>query len=166
MRRGLLARHQAIQPCALELGADALRFLRAGERPDQHAVERAHVAHHGLVDLRLVRGKCGGVLAHDLGRQRLGFRLGAQGRDLDAQVPALLAGFGQGGVPAWRLLLAGNGAGLDARAAQNIIAKRNGKKVDKDVIYPTVQDGVKGVAFVEACIASSKRNGAWVKPQG
>ena len=41
--------------------------------------------------------------------------------------------------------------------------KRNGKKVDKDVIYPTVQDGVKGIAFVEACIASSKRNGAWVK---
>ena len=57
-------------------------------------------------------------------------------------------------------------ATIYTEAARAIIAKRNGKKVDKDVIYPTVQDGVKGVAFVEACIASSKRNGAWVKAQG
>jgi predicted dehydrogenase len=56
-------------------------------------------------------------------------------------------------------------ATIYTEAAKAIIAKRNGKKVDKDVIYPTVQDGVKGVAFVEACIASSKRNGAWVKAQ-
>jgi hypothetical protein len=30
------------------------------------------------------------------------------------------------------------------------------------VVYPTVDDGVKGVAFVEACVASSRRTGAWV----
>jgi len=54
-------------------------------------------------------------------------------------------------------------ATIYTEAAKAIIAKRKGQKVDKDVIYPTVQDGVKGVAFVEACIASSKRNGAWVK---
>ena len=54
-------------------------------------------------------------------------------------------------------------ATIYTEAAKAIFAKRKGKKVDKDVIYPTAQDGVKGVAFVEACIASSKRNGAWVK---
>jgi predicted dehydrogenase len=54
-------------------------------------------------------------------------------------------------------------ATIYTEAAKAIIAKRKGHKVDKDVLYPTVQDGVKGVAFVEACIASSKRNGAWVK---
>jgi predicted dehydrogenase len=54
-------------------------------------------------------------------------------------------------------------ATIYTEAARAIIAKRNGKPVDPDVIYPTVEDGVKGVAFVEACIASSKRNGAWVK---
>jgi len=54
-------------------------------------------------------------------------------------------------------------ATIYSEAAKAIIAKRKGQKVDKDVLYPTVQDGVKGVAFVEACIASSKRNGAWVK---
>ena len=30
-------------------------------------------------------------------------------------------------------------------------------------VYPTVQDGVEGVAFVEACVKSSKKNGAWTK---
>jgi predicted dehydrogenase len=54
-------------------------------------------------------------------------------------------------------------ATIYTEAAKAIIAKRNGKPVDPDVIYPTVEDGVKGVAFVEACVASSKRNGAWVK---
>ena len=38
----------------------------------------------------------------------------------------------------------------------------NGKPA-KDVIFPTVQDGVEGVAFVEACVKSSKKNGAWTK---
>jgi len=54
-------------------------------------------------------------------------------------------------------------ATIYTEAAKAIIAKRKGRPVDKDVLYPTVQDGVKGVAFIEACIASSKRNGAWVK---
>jgi predicted dehydrogenase len=54
-------------------------------------------------------------------------------------------------------------ATIYTEAARAIIARRKGVAVDPDVLYPTVQDGVKGVAFVEACIASSKRNGAWVK---
>lgn len=54
-------------------------------------------------------------------------------------------------------------ATIYTEAARAIIAKRKGEKVEPDVLYPSVQDGVKGVAFVEACIASSKRNGAWVK---
>ena len=54
-------------------------------------------------------------------------------------------------------------ATIYSEAARAIHAKRQGKPVDADVIYPTVEDGVKGVAFVEACIASSKRNGAWIK---
>ena len=54
-------------------------------------------------------------------------------------------------------------ATIYAEAARAIWAKRKGEKLDASVIYPTVEDGVKGVAFVEACIASSKRNSAWVK---
>jgi hypothetical protein len=33
------------------------------------------------------------------------------------------------------------------------------------VLFPTVEDGVKGVAFIEACVKSSGRNAAWVKLQ-
>ncbi|HTV71494.1 MAG TPA: Gfo/Idh/MocA family oxidoreductase [Rhizobiaceae bacterium] len=42
-------------------------------------------------------------------------------------------------------------------------ARKRGGKTPKDVIFPTVQDGVEGVAFVEACVRSSKKNGAWTK---
>ncbi|MGV2108420.1 Gfo/Idh/MocA family protein [Agrobacterium vitis] len=54
-------------------------------------------------------------------------------------------------------------ATIYSEAAQAILASRTGAAVDPDVVYPTVDDGVKGVAFVTACIESSKQNGAWVR---
>jgi len=55
-------------------------------------------------------------------------------------------------------------ANIYAEAARAIrAARRKGGKLPKDVIYPTVEDGLEGVAFVEACVKSSKRNGAWTK---
>jgi len=50
----------------------------------------------------------------------------------------------------------------EAARAIRAARKKNGKP-PKDVIFPTVQDGVEGVAFVEACVKSSKKNGAWTK---
>ena len=53
-------------------------------------------------------------------------------------------------------------ATIYAEAARAIrAARKKGGKVPKDVIYPTVQDGVEGVAFVEACVKSSRKNAAW-----
>ncbi|AIC27427.1 oxidoreductase protein [Rhizobium etli bv. mimosae str. IE4771] len=54
-------------------------------------------------------------------------------------------------------------ATIYTEAAHAINARKKGKAVDKAVVYPTVDDGVKGVAFVEACVASSRKNGGWVK---
>jgi predicted dehydrogenase len=54
-------------------------------------------------------------------------------------------------------------ANIYSEAAAAINAKKSGKPLDPNVRYPTIQDGVRGVAFVDACIASSRRNGAWVK---
>jgi predicted dehydrogenase len=55
-------------------------------------------------------------------------------------------------------------ATIYAEAARAIrAARRKNGKPAKDVIYPTVQDGVEGVAFVEACVKSSKKNAAWTK---
>jgi predicted dehydrogenase len=53
-------------------------------------------------------------------------------------------------------------ATIYAEAARAIIAARSGQPGDPAVLFPTVQDGVKGVAFVEACVRSSSKNAAWV----
>ncbi|MBW8637203.1 Gfo/Idh/MocA family oxidoreductase [Hoeflea sp. WL0058] len=55
-------------------------------------------------------------------------------------------------------------ANIYSEAAMAIRAMRRKKgKVPKDVIFPTVEDGVMGMRFIEACVKSSKKNGAWVK---
>jgi predicted dehydrogenase len=53
-------------------------------------------------------------------------------------------------------------ANIYAEAARAIRAKIDGVAADPAVIYPSVTDGVKGVAFVDACVRSSARNAAWV----
>jgi len=47
-------------------------------------------------------------------------------------------------------------------AAHAIEARRQGQKVDDAVIYPTVDDGLKGVAFIDACLRSSQQDSRWV----
>lgn len=53
-------------------------------------------------------------------------------------------------------------ANIYAEAARAIRAARTGA-VDADAVYPSVTDGVEGVAFVVACVESSKNNAAWTK---
>ena len=55
-------------------------------------------------------------------------------------------------------------ATIYAEAARAIRARRaGGSTLPADVVFPTVQDGVEGVAFVEACVNSSRNDGAWTK---
>jgi len=55
-------------------------------------------------------------------------------------------------------------ANIYAEAARAIRAMRKkGGKIGKEVVFPTVRDGLEGVAFVDACVRSSKKNGAWTK---
>ncbi len=53
-------------------------------------------------------------------------------------------------------------ANIYAEAARAIRANREGKQPASEVIYPTVQDGLAGVRFVDACVRSSTRNAAWI----
>jgi predicted dehydrogenase len=53
-------------------------------------------------------------------------------------------------------------ANIYAEAARAILARREGTAVDAAVTFPGLKEGVEGVAFVDACVRSSKRNGAWV----
>jgi predicted dehydrogenase len=54
-------------------------------------------------------------------------------------------------------------ANIYSDVALAIKAARDGKKPPAECDFPTIVDGVKGVAFVEAAVKSSKANGAWVK---
>jgi predicted dehydrogenase len=54
-------------------------------------------------------------------------------------------------------------ANIYTEVARAIKAKRSGKKLDKDVQFPGIEDGVAGMAFIEACVKSSAKNGKWIK---
>ena len=54
-------------------------------------------------------------------------------------------------------------ANIYTEVARAIKAKRAGKKPDKDVQFPGIEDGVAGMAFIEACVKSSAKNGKWMK---
>lgn len=87
--------------------------------------------------------------------KRLLTRGGAGAMDVAARVSRTPGGHPEGYLEGF--------ATIYSEAARAIQAKREDKKVDPAVLYPTVADGLKGVTFVTACISSSKRNGAWVK---
>ena len=54
-------------------------------------------------------------------------------------------------------------ANIYSEVALAIKAARSGKKTPKGVHFPGIEDGLKGLAFIEAAVKSSKANGKWVK---
>lgn len=54
-------------------------------------------------------------------------------------------------------------ANIYTEAAAAIRAVAAGEPVPSEVRFPTVRDGLAGVAFVDACVRSSRRNAAWIK---
>ena len=54
-------------------------------------------------------------------------------------------------------------ANIYSEIALAIKAARTGKKPPKGAHFPTIDDGVKGLAFIEAAVKSSKANGKWTK---
>ncbi len=52
-------------------------------------------------------------------------------------------------------------ANIYSEAARAIIARRDGTALDAAVTFPGLKEGLEGVAFVDACVRSSKKNGAW-----
>jgi predicted dehydrogenase len=53
-------------------------------------------------------------------------------------------------------------ATIYSEIAAAIRARRAGATLDPAVTFPTIDDGVKGVAFIEAAVASSRNGAAWV----
>ena len=80
---------------------------------------------------------------------------GSAGADA-ARVTRIASGHPEGYLEAFATLYSEIGHAIRSR-------RQKGRKVDKAVQFPTVVDGVKGVAFVEAVVSSSNRGGRWVK---
>jgi predicted dehydrogenase len=56
-------------------------------------------------------------------------------------------------------------ATIYSEVAQTIRAvRKGGPKAEADAHFPMLTDGLKGVAFVEAVVASTRRGGVWVQP--
>jgi len=53
-------------------------------------------------------------------------------------------------------------ANIYAEAARAIVARRDGVAPDAAVTFPGLKEGLEGVAFVDACVRSSRKNAAWV----
>jgi predicted dehydrogenase len=86
--------------------------------------------------------------------KRLITRGGAGAGDAAARVSRIPPGHPEGYLEGF--------ATIYSEAAEAIIAHRTGAKPAADVTYPTIDDGLKGVQFVDACVRSSARNAAWV----
>jgi predicted dehydrogenase len=54
-------------------------------------------------------------------------------------------------------------ANIYSEVARAIGAARTGAASDPAVIFPTVEDGLKGMEFIEAALKSSAKGGVWVK---
>ena len=55
-------------------------------------------------------------------------------------------------------------ANIYSEAAAAIRAAAEKKPVPPEVVFPTVEDGLKGVSFVDAVVRSSREGGIWTKP--
>lgn len=54
-------------------------------------------------------------------------------------------------------------ATIYAEAARAIRAAESGRNQDPAVIFPTIEDGLAGVKFIDAAVRSSASNGAWIR---
>jgi len=54
-------------------------------------------------------------------------------------------------------------ANIYSEAARAIRARMAGQPIPTEVVFPTIEDGLLGVQFIDACVRSSKRDAAWVK---
>nr|RDS93596.1 gfo/Idh/MocA family oxidoreductase [Cereibacter sphaeroides f. sp. denitrificans] len=88
--------------------------------------------------------------------KRLITRMGAGAGPEAARVSRTPAGHPEGFLEAF--------ATIYSEAAEAILAHREGKAPPEGVTYPGIADGMEGMAFIDACLRSSRRNAAWVVP--
>ncbi|MDF1727049.1 MAG: Gfo/Idh/MocA family oxidoreductase [Sulfitobacter sp.] len=88
--------------------------------------------------------------------KRLVTRNGAGANAANSRMSRLPGGHPEGYLEAF--------ANLYTEAALAIQARRRGDPVPSDLLFPTIDDGMDGMRFVEACVRSSSEDSAWVSP--
>lgn len=83
-------------------------------------------------------------------------RAGSGAQESSASVSRIPAGHPEGYLEGF--------ATLYAEAAQVINARKNGSGDPAEILFPGIDDGVKGVEFIQACVDSSAQGGTWVQP--
>ena len=87
--------------------------------------------------------------------KRLLTRNGAGASDAATRLSRIPAGHPEGYLEGF--------ANIYSEAAAAIRAKADGVEPDAAVTFPTIDDGLKGVAFVTAVVNSSRKGGTWIK---
>ena len=87
--------------------------------------------------------------------KRLITRNGAGAGDMAAGVSRIPAGHPEGYLEGF--------ANIYSEAAKAIFARREGAEVPSGLLMPDIDDGLRGVAFVSACVNSSRKGGSWIK---
>ncbi len=86
--------------------------------------------------------------------KRLITRMGAGSDAAAARVSRIPSGHPEGYLEGF--------ANIYTEAAEAILAHREGWPPAADVLFPGIDDGLEGVAFVDACVRSSRAGGKWV----
>ena len=68
-----------------------------------------------------------------------------------------------GSITKWAAPLGYKGVQIPAWDARLFDLKKAAENPDKDAQFPGIGDGVAGMAFIEACVKSSAKNGRWTK---
>ncbi|WHZ33356.1 Gfo/Idh/MocA family protein [Sagittula sp. MA-2] len=88
--------------------------------------------------------------------KRLLTRNGAGATEANAAVSRVPGGHPEGYLEAF--------ATIYSEAARAIHARRAGQDVPGDLLYPTIEDGLDGMRFIDACLRSARDESAWVTP--
>lgn len=86
--------------------------------------------------------------------KRLLTRKGAGAMDVGTRISRIPPGHPEGYLEAF--------ANIYTEAARAIFAKRSGRLLDRQTTFPDIDDGLRGMQFVDACIRSNERDAAWV----
>ena len=136
-----------------EGGARGMLWAQPGRARQRERAAPPHLWHQGRP--RMAAGTSQSSLVHPFGQPRADHLSRRRQRHADAaRVTRMPSGHPEGYLEGF--------ATLYGEIAQAIRAARQGGTPSADVVFPTIDDGIHGMAFIEAAVRSSAGSGSWV----